>query len=555
MMRRSRALVQAWLVVDFFGDARRSGGATSTLTTTIFTQSFLALVFAALLYPDTPVVPFAAANLSLSSLLIATGLLGNQDGTNRRLADAVLLSVAPVGAVTVLLARAGHAAFYVCLVTIGMALPPAVLLGFLMQSWSAALAYVVLACVCSGLACGTLGVLLRGLVRTLGHSRAALVGGSLKAMLLGGGIVLFALGMQRLQGTASDLPIGRLGAELLPPYQAARVLANPAEEAVRLLWLLAAGALLLVLAVALGDREPSRRAQLGRHTPLRRLLRVLAPRGPRLGIADFVAVSMWRSSGFRTRVLPLLGLPAGMVILSLPGTEPRHGFVFTCLLLQLPAIYLPFLIAFLPRADQGGTSWLFDQAPDTSLGLVQDATWRALITHVLLPVHAVALVLLAVTRPDPDVVAASLFAFGVAVVASRFMVRVLPCVPFTREGDADVAADLGALFASALVLGGLGTVFGAALSTPTRWAAAAVVVAAAIWCLRRPFAGPVAVRPDAAGSDQGPPRSNPQPLSLASDGNERPVAAASLVRELRAIVVLYGAVCVLPVLIGSMFAN
>jgi hypothetical protein len=153
------------------------------------------------------------------------------------------------------------------------------------------------------------------------------------------------------------------------------------------------------------------------------------------------------------------------------------------------------------------------------------------------------------------VVAASLFAFGVAVVASRFMVRVLPCVPFTREGDADVAADLGALFASALVLGGLGTVFGAALSTPTRWAAAAVVVAAAIWCLRRPFAGPVAVRPDAAGSDQGPPRSNPQPLSLASDGNERPVAAASLVRELRAIVVLYGAVCVLPVLIGSMFAN
>ena len=38
--------------------------------------------------------------------------------------DHVLLSAAPVGAGTVLLARASHAAFYVCLVTIGMALPP-----------------------------------------------------------------------------------------------------------------------------------------------------------------------------------------------------------------------------------------------------------------------------------------------------------------------------------------------------------------------------------------------------------------------------------------------
>jgi len=554
MMERSRALVHAWLVIDFFGDARRSGAATSTLTTTIFTQSFLALVFAALMYPDTPTIPFAAANLSLSSLLVASGLLGNQDGTSRRIADHVLLSAAPVGAGTVLLARASHAAFYVCLVTIGMALPPAVLLGFLMHSWQPALAYVGLACACSGLASGALAVLLRALVRGMGYARAALVAGSLKAMLLGGGIVLFALGMQRLRGRADDLPIGRLGAECLPPYQAARVLAHPGEEAWRLLWLLGAGVLLLVLAIALGDREPSRRARVNRHAPLRRLLRVLAPRGPRLGIADFVAVSMWRSAGFRTRVLPLLGLPAGMVFLSLPGTEPKHGFVFLCLLLQLPAIYLPFLIAFLPRADQADATWLFDQAPDTSQALVQDATWRALVTHVLVPVHAIALLLLTVVHPGLDVLAASLFAFGTAVLASRFMVRVLPCVPFTKEGDGGLTADLGSLFAFALVLGGLGTAFGGILSPAMRWLVAAAAIAAAVWGIRPPAATPL-VAPAAATDDSRiQPVVSAEPIDPALDGVSNAPVTPTLRRELRAIAVLYGAVCVVPALIGTMFA-
>ena len=36
-MNAAFALVRAWLVLDFFGDARRAGkGHTSTLTTTIF---------------------------------------------------------------------------------------------------------------------------------------------------------------------------------------------------------------------------------------------------------------------------------------------------------------------------------------------------------------------------------------------------------------------------------------------------------------------------------------------------------------------------------------
>jgi hypothetical protein len=121
-------LVHAWLVLDFFGEARRTGGSASTLTTTIFSQSFLALVVAALLYPEPPPVPFAAANLSLSTLLVALGALDAEQPQRRRLADRVLLDTAPLGRQTVAAARALHGAFAVVLLTVGMALPPAVLL-------------------------------------------------------------------------------------------------------------------------------------------------------------------------------------------------------------------------------------------------------------------------------------------------------------------------------------------------------------------------------------------------------------------------------------------
>jgi hypothetical protein len=82
-----RALVGAWLVLDFFGDARRTGGNASTLTTTIFSQSFLSLGVAALLYPEIPPVPFAAATLSIATLLVATGSFDTEQPLNRRAAD------------------------------------------------------------------------------------------------------------------------------------------------------------------------------------------------------------------------------------------------------------------------------------------------------------------------------------------------------------------------------------------------------------------------------------------------------------------------------------
>lgn len=556
-MRKLRALVSTWLVLDFFGDARRSGGSGSTLTTTIFTQSFLALVFAAIGYPDTPPVPFAAANLCLSSLLVAIGALGDHDGWSRRRADQALLGTSPCSRATVVLARSGHAAFYVCLVTIGMALPPGILLGIWCHDPLQTLGYVLLACACSGLSTAALAVAMRLLARGCGPARAALLAGSLKALLLGGGVAMFALGLQNLQRTADDLPIGRIGAELLPPYHAARLLAHPGETW-RLLTFAGAAVVLLLLALAAGDPGAERSERRSGPGLATRLLRRISGNGARLGVAEFVATSIWRSPGFRARVLPLLGLPAGMVFLALRGDSAGNGFVFLCLLLQLPAIYLPFLVAFLPRADQSDAGWIFDQSPHLSRELVLDATWRALITHVLLPVHALALGLgMAFTGNRADAVAASLFSFGLAVLAARPLLRPLACVPFTQSRDADAATDLGGLFTFAVLLGGLGTGFGAGLVGWQRWAAAGAVLALCVRQLAaRPtgttagFAAQATVEQPAAPTD---PAEAPEAERDPEPPDTR--AAHSLRRELRAIVALYGATSVLPLLLGWMFAR
>ena len=132
-------------------------------------------------------------------------------------------------------ARSGHAAFQLVLVTTGMAISPAILLGHLTGELAQAPAYVLAACVCTALATGGLATLRALLARALGVARATLLMGTLKAALLGAGFVMFALALRVLDGTADDLPIGRAGAEVLPTYHAARLLADFAGESWRLL--------------------------------------------------------------------------------------------------------------------------------------------------------------------------------------------------------------------------------------------------------------------------------------------------------------------------------
>ncbi|MEC8653825.1 MAG: hypothetical protein VXY92_14825 [Planctomycetota bacterium] len=549
------ALMRAWLLLDFFGDARRSGeGTGSSLTTTIMWQSLLAFLFAMLLYPEVPPVPFAAANLCLSTLLVSVGALGDEQRPARLAADANLLAGAPVSSAAVVLARSGHAAFHLVLVTTGMAISPAILLAHLTGEPLHAPGYVAAACACIGVTTAALATARALCARLFGDARATLLMGTLKAAMLGGGFVLFALALRQLDGDVDGLPIGRAGAELLPTYHAAKLLWDFGGESWRLLpWAVLAAALLLTN-VLLDARRPPDAVRVGRRPPLLRLLRAICGPGPSRGVAEFVALQMWRSAGFRGRVLPLLGLPAGMVFLTLGGEEGwRSDYTLFSLLLMLPAIYLPFLIAFLPRADQAKTGWVFAHAPPMSRALVSDATWRALTTHVLLPTYATAAGLVLLAGPDrADRAAAAVYAFSVAVLAAERMARI-DRVPFSDDREEDRGLDFGVLMTGALALGLLGTLFGGGVAPALRWpVAAAAATLAALRLRRRPV-------PEAAAQaglasphldDADAPSTTGGAATADADQPE-----GSIGRELRAVAVLYVVLCALPWLAGSAFAE
>lgn len=471
-----RALVHAWLVLDFFGEARRSGGDASTLTTTIFSQSFLSLGVSALLYPEVPPVPFAAATLCVSTLLVALGAFDTEQPTHRRAADRVLLSTSPVSRLQAVLARSVHASFATMLVTIGMALPPAILLAcHESDPWKVPL-YLALACACSGLAIGTLSVLLRAARVALGGHGAALVAGTGKALLLGFGVVFFALSMTSLRGDADGLPFGRFGAELLPPYHAAKLLHDPAGQSWRALPWVLVGLALLGAAVVIGDGESDRRRSVRRPGWLARLDLRLAGAPADAAIAAFTSTMLWRSPGIRARVLPLLGMPAAFAFLALRGNDERGSLLFTAMALQFPAIYLPFVIAMLQQSDHQGARWLFDSAPGLPLARIQRATWIALSTHLLLPVHALALLGLLATGMAPlRAVPLSLYSFALGSIAARAMIRVLPEVPFSNDA-AHTDLDLGNLTAYGLLLAGAG----ALVVTGPSWLPAAAAAGAAL---------------------------------------------------------------------------
>lgn len=456
MARAARALVHAWLVLDFFGDSRRTGGQGSTLTTTVFTQAFLSLVFAAILYPDIPPVPFAAANLSLSTLLMGVGALGDEPRAQRYLADRVLVATAPLPRATVAAARALHGAFFVCLLTLGMALAPAILLGFLLGEPWVVPGYAALACLLAGLMTGGLTVLLDVARLVIGPARAALLSGTLKALLLAFGVVAFATCLRLLDGTAEDLPFGRLGAELFPPYWAARWLNAPVADLRYLGALVSLGAVLWIAGLLVPLRERASTARHGRRGPLLAMLHAFAGSGPLRGLGEFTARMIYRSPGFRARVLPLAGVPAAMVFMALQDAEPRATLLLLGMTLQFPAIYLPFLVAFLPRSDVEGAEQVFASAPDCTLEMGRRAAFLALCTHVLLPVHVVALLGLPLLGIEwQRAVALSTFAAGVSVHVAAQQVRALPALPFSSPGE-DPATDLGGVLGLALVLALLG---------------------------------------------------------------------------------------------------
>jgi hypothetical protein len=267
---------------------------------------------------------------------------------------------------------------------------------------------------------------------------------------------------------------------------------------------------------------------------------------------------MWRSAGFRARVLPLLGVPAAMVFLALRGGSTGNDFVLGCIVMQLPAVYLPFLVLFLPRGDQPGSSWVFAHAPTVPAAIVHDAVWRALVTHVLVPVFALAIVFAcALGARGLAMLPAAVFALACAVFAARHAAHELQELPFTAAHEARGGPDLGGLFARAIVLAGLGAGFGLGLPPALHWPAAAVaLLAAGATLLRaRPDAAGPPLAADATATDD-PAAPAVETASAARDPEAEPTPQpGGLGRELRAIAVLYAVLCVLPLLTGTIFAT
>lgn len=468
-----RALVHTWLILDFFGESRRTGQPSSTLTTTIFGQAFLALVIAAVLFPDTPLVAFAGANISISTLLVGIGHLGDDRATTRRRADQALVLPSPLPLRRLLLARAMYGSFYVCLLTIGMALPPAILCAFLPGQGLATIpAYLACACLCAGLFTTTLALALRVAERVLGIARAQLLSGSAKALLLLLGVVGFAQGARHLGGPLTGLPFPAWAVQAWPPYWAGRALHGD----VSFMLALAGGGVALALAALLltRDAEAGGALRVRQGGLLVALIRHLSRQRPALlGTASFTAAMLYRSPGFRAKVLPLFGLPVGMWLLAAMSGDATNARRLAAVAAQLPAVYLPFLVAFLGAGDEPRARWVFATAPALSPTVIRHAVLLSICTHVLLPAHV--LLFAASAYPDPiEALVRSVFALGVAVQVGRFALRGWSEVPFSSPERTD-GLDFGGLVAAALGLTLVGLGF-SALSLP--WAAVAAALAA-----------------------------------------------------------------------------
>ncbi len=453
MIRRAvTALVHAWLVLDFFGDSRRTGHGGSTLTTAACTNSFLGLVLAALLYPEVPLVAYAAANLSLSTLLAAMGAVADPERRARARADQVLVRTAPVPGGTLALARALHGMSHLALTTIAITIPPAVLVGFLAGTPLATAAYLLAAVACAGLAAGTLALLVRLAV----PARQELAAATLKLLLLTGGLYGFLAVLPNLHQTAAALPGGDLAARCWPPYWAARALAGDTAYAALLL-----GALLaLVGAGWVWPEADYRTSRAGRGRPLlTRLLGWLSADPAERGAGIFVATMLLRSPGYRSKAMPLFGVP--LALLLAVGRGGDAAALWLGMTLQFPAIFVPFLAHFLPRADEPRAAWVFAAAPIDPRRLGQRAAALALVTHVLVPVHAVALLaLFVVGAPWRLACAQSAFALACGIGVTWFTVRALPGMPFTSAEEQDEAPlGFGGMFGLAIGLALLGGAF------------------------------------------------------------------------------------------------
>lgn len=170
-----------------------------------------------------------------------------------------------------------------------------------------------------------------------------------------------------------------------------------------------------------------------------RLARLVTRSGQERALLDFCGVCLWRSARHR---LILASLAAAGVGLLLPwvvdaALTARDGR------LDGAALALPHVLSFLlvvgarwgiarPAAPEA--SWVFRTIPLGDRSTVLDALRKAVIVHVLLPLHAVLLPVLSLLAGPGDASLHCLFSLSAAVVLADAMLCRFQRVPFASPG-------------------------------------------------------------------------------------------------------------------------
>ena len=386
--RQIRALLEAWLIRDFYGAARRTGSkGSATLTTTIFAQGFLSYLFASISYNEATPLSYLAGTLSFVGALALLSLLGSLQDSLVDPADRDLVRPTPLKTSTWYTARALHLLLYLSIFAIGLSIAPAVLARWNLGTWLALPVYFAGSLLLVATLAGLLQLPLLLASRLFGDDAASSLSALLRAVLLGGSFFGLALGLRAMLRGPESFPGGMELLQLLPSWWFAHaelwVLGQGGDPRWALLALIAP----LVLAIALLAISSLPAKTFGRHRRSQGrdglLLRLARPfvAGPReKGATAFVLALMGRERSFRLKALPLLGLPLGMIFF---GDREAEG-IFFALMHNLPLAFAPFLIHGLPYADDWRAAWILDSSPGWNLRLGRRAATLAFASLALL---------------------------------------------------------------------------------------------------------------------------------------------------------------------------
>lgn len=479
MNRRARALLSSWIHLDL---TERDS---PTSTTSISSTAFLVLAAAALTWTSrVGGTAYAAAHLTLSAFLIGTAALADPENRSRTRADEVLVRTAPLTAFDRLAAIGLRHGTRVALLAVGAAIGPAVFLaGEPEIGIGGGLRYLVAALLLASAAVALASALQELAIRTLGRVRGSLATGVLRAIALGALFVGFVTCVGGLDGPRSELPLGGDWAAYLPPLWAGRFVADGSriEDFLQVLLFVAVALGLAALTISRSDS-----VGLGRVDPLRGPLSRLEAwflRGdrPARGLAAFLVAQMVRNPAFRSRVVPLVGLPIALMALGLDGNDERAAAAAAGVVASFPAVFLPLLAALFSNEDDADRA-VFDSAPCDALTASRRAARVVLSVRLIwFAVLPLAAVLVATGMLPPlAAVATALFGGALGDLVAAQTATGLAEIPFTTGAEED-APDLGGALTRGLIAAGLAIGFALVSTQPLAMLGA---LGLALWRLR-----------------------------------------------------------------------